>query len=349
MSFSDHIPSFMMSPPSFATNTDAIEVRLQFPMNNETLEPHSPHDQPPSFKRARTCDINHSNGMACPPRINQHPQNNTANKGTSHIFFKTRICAKFRLGACRNGENCNFAHGVEDMRQPPPNWQELVGLRNEERPSSGNWDDDQKIIHRMKLCKKFYNGEDCPYGDNCSFLHEDPAKFRDDSGRFRESTAISIGTNGSPKSYGDGCDNLDSNRAVNTGLNVSRGNVKSTYWKTKLCIKWETTGNCPFGDDCHFAHGQAELQVPAGRIEAETAGGAASSVKATVPSVPRATSVSANDAPPSYRASVPPANEEEQGKKHLLKWKGPKKINRIYGDWLDDLPLAHNLPSRVEI
>ncbi|KAK7264955.1 hypothetical protein RJT34_32569 [Clitoria ternatea] len=349
MSFSDHIPSFMMSPPSFSTGTDAIEVRLQFPMNNEAFEPHSPQDQPPSFKRARISD----NGMACPPRMTQHSQNPSANRGTSHIFFKTRMCAKFRAGACRNGENCNFAHGVEDMRQPPPNWQELVGFRGgEERPlpppSSGNWDDDQKIIHKMKLCKKYYNGEECPYGDKCSFLHEDPAKFRDDSGRFRESTTISIGTNGSPKSYGDGSNSNESNRGVNNGLNVSRGNGKSSYWKTKLCIKWETTGHCPYGDDCHFAHGHSELQGHGGRVEAETAGAIASSTKATIPTLPRAASASAIDAPPSYRASLPPSNEEVQAKKHLLKWKGAKKINRIYGDWLDDLPLAHNLPSRVE-
>ncbi|XP_020231607.1 zinc finger CCCH domain-containing protein 39 [Cajanus cajan] len=341
MSFSDHIPSFMMSPPSFSTDTDAIEVRLQFPMNHEAMEPHSPQDQPPSFKRARTCDNSHSNAMPYPPRMVQHP---TVNKGTSHIFFKTRICAKFRLGACRNGENCNFAHGVEDMRQPPPNWQDLVGLRNEERQQPPpNWDDDEKIIHKMKLCKKYYNGEECPYGDKCSFLHEDPAKFRDDSGRFRESIAISIGTNGSPKSYGDASSVLESNRAVNIGLNsnVSRGNVKSTYWKTKLCIKFETTGHCPFGDDCHFAHGQAELHVPGGgRSDAETAGASTISTKPIIPTIPRATSVSSNDAPSSHRASVPPENEEEQGKKHLLKWKGPKKINRIYGDWLDDLPLV---------
>jgi len=85
---------------------------------------------------------------------------------------------------------------------------------------------------------------------------------------------------------------------------------------------------------------KSELQGPGGRTEAESVGAIPSSIKATIPTVPRATSVSANDAPP--------ANEEEQGKKCLLKWKGPKKINRIYGDWLDDLPLVHNLPSRVE-
>ncbi|KAJ1390212.1 Zinc finger, CCCH-type [Sesbania bispinosa] len=345
MSFPDHLPAFMMSPPSFASESDAIDVRLQFPMNNEAFDPYSELDQPPAYKRARTSDSSHSNA---PPRMIQQAPNPQLNKGTSHIFFKTRICAKFRLGACRNGENCNFAHGVEDMRQPPPNWQELVGLRNEERSSSGNWDEDQKIIHKMKLCKKYYNGEECPYGEKCSFLHEDPSKFRDDSGRFRESSAISIGTNGSPKSYGDGSNNSEGNRAVNTGLNVSRGNGKSTYWKTKLCIKWETTGHCPFGEDCHFAHGQGELQFPGGRIELETAGPISSAAKATIPTIPKALSVSANDAPSNYTASLPLPNEEVQGKKNLLKWKGTKKINQIYGDWIDDLPLVPNLLSRVE-
>lgn len=100
-----------------------------------------------------------------------------------------------------------------------------------------------------------------------------------------------------------------------------------------------------FSDSQVFLFCKSELQVPGGRTEAETAGAIPISTKATIPTLPRATSVSSNDAPASRRASVPPANEEEQGKKYLLKWKGPKKINRIYGDWLDDLPLAHNLCS----
>lgn len=93
---------------------------------------------------------------------------------------------------------------------------------------------------------------------------------------------------------------------------------------------------------------KSELQVHVGRIETEAAGAIPISTKATLPTLPKFTSVPANDAPPSNIASMTLANEGEQGKKCLLKWKGPKKINRIYADWLDDLPLVHNLPSRVE-
>ncbi|XP_057743109.1 zinc finger CCCH domain-containing protein 39 [Arachis stenosperma] len=365
MNFPDNIQTFTMSPTRFAS-TDAIDVRLrQVPMNNESLDLHSHLDQTPLAKRPRTSMENLNDS----PRT-MNTANPAGNKGTSHIFYKTRICAKFRLGTCRNGENCNFAHGADDVRQPPPNWQEIVGLRGNDERSSGNWDDDHKIIHKMKLCKKFYNGEECPYGERCSFLHEDPGKFREDSNsaryRDRESSVISIGTtSGSPpKGYGGGdgggsrCNSSEgcgNNRAVNNGnggaagLNVSRGSSKGTYWKTKLCIKWETTGHCPFGGDCHFAHGQAELQAPGGRAEAEVVGAISASTKSAVPNLPNViSSVHANEVHPSNTASVPPANEDGQGNKSLLKWKGFKKINRIYGDWLDDFPLVHNLPSRVE-
>ncbi|XP_021895156.1 zinc finger CCCH domain-containing protein 39, partial [Carica papaya] len=248
------------------------------------------------------------------------PINPPVNKGTSNIFFKTRVCAKFRAGNCRNGENCNFAHGVEDLRQPPPNWQELVGARGDEERSSGNWEDDQRIIHRMKLCKKFYNGEECPYGERCNFLHEDPAKFRDDN-RFRESSAISIGTTPPPVVHGSGGTQSEVNRSANNNNMMMM--MKPVYWKTKLCTKWETTSHCPFSDKCHFAHGQAELQMFVGRVEGD--GGN------TTSTVAKPNIVAANDASMMKTVvSGPVLQEEGQGKKCLFKWKGPKKINRIY-------------------
>lgn len=239
-----------------AVNSDSIGCWPQFPINKE--DQHSQFEQ--QQKKTRISEEGQSNSLPYPPMITRMiPPNAPVNKGMSNIFFKTRHCAKFKVGMCRNGENCNFAHGDQDIRQPPPNWQELA-IRDEDRTSSGNWDDDQKIIHRMKLCKKFYNGEECPYGDRCNFLHEDPSKFRDDLGRFRESAAISIGTTGSPAVNGTSSVHSEDNRPVNTISDPFRPSMKSS-WKTKICNKWEITGQCPFGEKCHFAHGQAGINI----------------------------------------------------------------------------------------
>ncbi|KAK8535177.1 hypothetical protein V6N13_081316 [Hibiscus sabdariffa] len=341
----------MRTPQSTYAGSDAIGIWPEFPMNDWQFEPHSESEQqqqPSPFKRPRHSEDNQSNIVQCTPtnptnlRMSLNP---SINKGTTNIFFKTRMCAKFRLGTCRNGEGCNFAHGIEDLRQPPPNWQELGGGREEERPS-GNWDDDQKIIHRMKLCKKFYNGEECPYGDRCNFLHEDPSKFRDDVGRFRESSAISIGTTGPPAGHGTVLDQSEGNRPVIIGYSDAfRGNTKPVYWKTRLCMKWETTGHCPFGEKCHFAHGQAELKSMNGCVD-DDFGNLGSGLTRIGSISTKIHSLPTNDPPPV--TSSAPSDENGQAKKCLFKWKGPRKINRIYGDWLDDMPLAHNLPSQVE-
>ncbi|CAN1120309.1 Zinc finger CCCH domain-containing protein 39 [Linum perenne] len=240
----------------------------------------------------------------------QQACNLPVNRGVANIFFKTRVCAKFKTGTCRNGENCNFAHGMQDLRQPPPNWQELVGAvgssRVEDQDISTrlpvvNWEDDQRIIHKMKLCKKFCNGEECPYGDRCNFLHEDPAKFR-------------------------------------------RANLmKPVYWKTRLCSKFEITGHCPFGDNCHFAHGLAELKAHGGRIDGEMATQGAFQSTTMVSGIGNI-----NTSPILANSAVEELQQGGKKKCMLMKWKGPKKINRIYGDWLDDLPIAAENLTNVE-
>ncbi|GMI88597.1 hypothetical protein like AT3G19360 [Hibiscus trionum] len=350
MSCPESSSSFMRLPQSTYADTEAIGIWPEFDPHSEDEQ----QQQQPPFKRPRLSEDDQSSVVQCLPANPMVPLNPPVNKGTNNIFFKTRMCAKFRLGTCRNGEGCNFAHGIEDLRQPPPNWQELVGGgggRDEEQRPPGNWDNDQKIIHRMKLCKKFSNGEECPYGDRCNFLHEAPSKFRDDMGRFRESSVISIGTTGPPAAQGTPFDQLGTSRPGNsTGSDALRGNTKPAYpvyWKTKLCTKWEITGHCPFGEKCHFAHGQSELKPVPVRVDGDFGNAG--------PGLTRIGSIStkmhnlpAND-PPKVTVNAPPAsNEETQAKKCLLKWKGARKINRIYGDWLDDMPLVHKLPSQVE-
>ncbi|XP_049353753.1 zinc finger CCCH domain-containing protein 39-like [Solanum verrucosum] len=334
MTFSDQpqppVPSHFMQMPF--VGGDAGDVWPHSSMNHELFESYSQFEHAPPFKRMREFDSNSPNAAAFSAmnsRVN--PPNLPGSKGTSHIFYKTRMCAKFLEGTCRNGEHCTFAHGVEDLREPPPNWQDLV--REKDRGAE-NWNDDQKIIHRMKICKKFYNGEECPYGDKCNFLHERPPKFKTDMPRHRESSAISIGTTGNR------CDPelIEISKHGNADSDAAR--IKPVFWKTKICSKWETTGQCPFRDRCHFAHGQSELQMPTGRVEMDMSTNSG-------PITPRPFSIQPVDSS-SANTLVNVSMQEEREEKKIHKWKLSKKISRIYGDWIDDLVPPHLHPDNAD-
>ncbi|KAF5191856.1 Zinc finger ccch domain-containing protein [Thalictrum thalictroides] len=166
------------------------------------------------------------------------------------LFYKTRLCEKYREGTCPYDPNCKFAHGIEDLRRPPPNWQEIVGTQV---------DDDLKIITRHKLCKTFCNGEVCPYGERCIYHHEDPGKYKEESRLFRESSVISISTAGTSLDNEARSNHSDAINTAQSNVDTNWVNSKPVSWKTRMCNKWwETSGNCPFGDQCNFAHGLAD-------------------------------------------------------------------------------------------
>ncbi|GMH19685.1 hypothetical protein Nepgr_021526 [Nepenthes gracilis] len=264
---------------------------------------------------------------------------NSWSKTAGRIFFKTKMCSKFRAGVCPYITNCNFAHGMEELRRPPPYWQGIVeahedehGISVEQREehqiptiSSSELRGESQRSYKGRHCKKFYTDEGCPYGDNCTFLH-------DEQSRARESVTISV----NPIVTGG-------------GHGVACANPKPSNWKMRICNKWEMTGNCPFGSKCHFAHGLAELHKYGGRlIEAEGRDSAAlteskqsgsltaktDTVIASPLSAPRADSHHMGSVVPLQR---PSGMTHQPGQRPVQKWKGPDKISRIYGDWIDDI------------
>lgn len=266
------------------------------------------------------------------------------------MFFKTKLCCKFRAGTCPYVTNCNFAHGMEELRKPPPNWQEIVAAHEEATEQreehqipimtsgsvvagdggggSGGGSQGGRAF-KGRHCKKFYTEEGCPYGDTCTFLHDEQSKAR-------ESVAISL----SPTVGGGGY-----NAASANGVMVQ----KPSNWKTRICNKWEMTGYCPFGSKCHFAHGSTELHKYGGGLvdidgrdilstpDSKQAGGSA---KAPLESAAASTAL-----PPhadvyhlgiqSQRSAIA-SQRSGQLQRPIQKWKGPDKISRIYGDWIDE-------------
>ncbi|KAK3122787.1 hypothetical protein QOZ80_8AG0618340 [Eleusine coracana subsp. coracana] len=261
------------------------------------------------------------------------------------MFFKTKLCCKFRAGTCPYVTNCNFAHGMEELRKPPPNWQEIVAAHEEATEQreehqipimtsasvvdgDGGGSSQGGRAYKGRHCKKFYTEEGCPYGDACTFLHDEQSKAR-------ESVAISL----SPSVGGGGY-----NAAAANGVQVQ----KPSNWKTRICNKWEMTGYCPFGSKCHFAHGAAELHKYGGGLvdldnnAASTPDSKQTGVSAKAPADAAAAS---NSIPPhadvyhlgiqSQRSTLA-GQRSGQVQRPIQKWKGPDKISRIYGDWIDE-------------
>ncbi|XP_057758394.1 zinc finger CCCH domain-containing protein 12 isoform X1 [Arachis stenosperma] len=321
--------------------------------------------------------------------------NNNSNraKAIGKMFFKTKLCCKFRAGTCPYVTNCNFAHSVEELRRPPPNWQEIVAAHEEERANTGsdtvvpareefqipilgssNYSGESQRSYKGRHCKKFYTEEGCPYGDSCTFLHDEQSKYR-------ESVAISLGPGGyggggGGAGGGGGGGGTGSGGGASAGAGAGAGgggngngpNSKPSNWKTRICNKWEMTGYCPFGNKCHFAHGAAASHLHGkkfdsgvmtaelhryggGLVEGESrdpASAAAPDAKqGGVPSKSPADNVVASVTPVAhsdsmYHMGVSSSQRativlQRPGQRAHQKWKGPDKISRIYGDWIDDI------------
>ncbi|KAK9059445.1 hypothetical protein SSX86_020147 [Deinandra increscens subsp. villosa] len=305
----------MIQRPFNVGNNDEGEVFFQQSESNSQFETTNMRSRIPEV------NINSTKSTSLRPASQRSTSSNVhVNRGTTHIFYKTRICQKFIDGNCHNGDGCTFAHGAHDLREPPPNWQELVKDNR-----GGNWSDDQKIIHRMRICRKFYNGDECPYGEKCNFLHESPAKFKAeaaiDSLRPRETSVINI-----PTIVDRGESQTEAGQDSITTVKTDQ--VKTNFWKTQVCGKWETTGQCIFADKCHFAHGLAEVHVPVGRVEGDRHSYAGGSVVANMGYNPITEPVAVGS------ATGAPVTRQGVGKGFLRL--GHKKLNRIYGDWIDD-------------
>ncbi|KAG4171412.1 hypothetical protein ERO13_A12G207600v2 [Gossypium hirsutum] len=329
-------------PNSIDPSVWATEEDYRAWNNEETF-----NDAPSNFSYDQRQPQSRSNSDMPPDKKSRNSQDlSSRSKAIGKMFFKTKLCGKFRAGTCPFIKNCNFAHSIEELRRPPPNWQEIVAAHEEEKgilaepreefhiPSLGSnsFSGETQRSYKGRHCKKFYTEEGCPYGDNCTFLHDEQSKNR-------ESVAISLGPGGYHGVGGGG------GGAASGGCG-SGSNIKPSNWKTRICNKWELTGYCPFGNKCHFAHGLAELHRHGGALgdteakdsfvapfDSKQAGGAplktpADTMAASIPSVPLS-----DLGVPSQRTSIV---LQKPGQTTPHNWKGPDKISRIYGDWIDD-------------
>ena len=135
--------------------------------------------------------------------------------------------------SCSLGSNCSFAHSVHELRRA-----HFVNNNNKSN-------DLDRTCQESRLCRMFYQGQQCSYGATCRFLHVRPGG--------RDVTTVEVVNNG-----GNGkrkCDYDDD------GVFDGEVNLKRDFMKTQFCIKWEIKGVCNYGDTCRFVHGQQGLFI----------------------------------------------------------------------------------------
>ncbi|CAA7024859.1 unnamed protein product [Microthlaspi erraticum] len=295
------------------SGSDAVHV---IPTNDPPPEIRFPNPGDGSVRATETED-HYSRVWAVNSDGTESPSKKTRGSSLSSeigkSFFKTKLCCESRVGTCPyDAGSCHFAHSVEELRRPPSNRQEAADETREEFKISAESGRSFKGRH----CKKFYSGEGCPYGESCTFLHDEASKNR-------ETLAISL----APRGYG---------ATATDGANVAQIS-KHSNWKTRICNKWELTGFCPFGTNCHFAHGASELHnFGGGLVEGE--GKMGMSATQDTKQTGQAETVSGLVPPgvPSQRTSSA-VTLRPNGVRTQRKWKGPDKISRVYGDWIDDI------------
>lgn len=265
-------------------------------------------------------------------------------RGMGSMFYKTKLCSRFRSGNCPYNTNCNFAHGMEELRKPPPGWEEFVASQELPPPpsqpcgqggsgSAVGSTDSQVRFHKTRPCKKYFGEGNCPYGgEKCNFLHDEQSVPR--AVREAREAAISASvavvaaspkveplvstTNGNIKETGGG--------GVSMPAGSATSNARPSNWKRRSCNKWETTGHCSFGDKCHFAHGADELQRYGGGLPDSNAPALSDSKSGGTPS---SDSIAAS----SHQRHHGGYSSARSGSKGNTNWRGPNEISTICGDW----------------
>jgi cleavage and polyadenylation specificity factor subunit 4 len=141
------------------------------------------------------------------------------------------VCTHWLSGLCQRGSDCDFLHKLE--------------------------------MSKMSQCK---HGNNCKV-KNCLLLHQDDSA-RPECIFYKQGFCFHGPTckNRHIKSTPDLCPTIANFKALeesNLAAPLSKKRktqAPNAYYKISLCKHWLKNGVCPFGDECHFSHGENELK-----------------------------------------------------------------------------------------
>ncbi|GLD92054.1 hypothetical protein PINS_up000587 [Pythium insidiosum] len=142
----------------------------------------------------------------------------------------TVVCRHWLRGLCMKGDNCEFLHQFDMARMPECRW----GMECQVPECPFRHVPDEERVE----CA-FYRQGFCSHGPNCRYRHVKLAREE-----CPETADFS----------------LQSKVAEEENIKRRKAQPVNEFYKIAICKHWEKLGTCPFGEDCHFAHGEKELR-----------------------------------------------------------------------------------------
>ncbi|TMW65745.1 hypothetical protein Poli38472_008387 [Pythium oligandrum] len=155
----------------------------------------------------------------------------------------TVVCRHWLRGLCMKGDNCEFLHQYDMSKMPECRW----GMECQVPECPFRHVPDEERVE----CA-FYKQGFCSHGPNCRYRH------------------IKLAREECPETADF---SLQSKVADEENVKRRKAQPVNEFYKIAICKHWEKMGTCPFGDDCHFAHGEKELRpFPKGERDARHGG-----------------------------------------------------------------------------
>merc|ERR1712066_1151145 len=143
--------------------------------------------------------------------------------------YKTKMCERYKRNACAFGPRCWFAHGEEELRR-----------------------EDCKL---GALCPKMLT--------TCPSLHPEVVNSNNEEAVFKKTRKKSVTDDDEDNELSDGgtATTISEDDNLNNNNNIVNNNInnETSFRKTKLCTRF-AKGNCPYQDNCDFAHGEDDLR-----------------------------------------------------------------------------------------
>ncbi|KAF7061937.1 hypothetical protein CFC21_068588 [Triticum aestivum] len=124
-----------------------------------------------------------------------------------------------------------------------------------------------------KICTRFFSAGDCPFGEDCRFLHRVPSGHQEpDQAVAKKMSKLDLGGDPAPatvktrlcKNHGapEGCKWGERCHFAHGDGELGKPMGPGSSFKTRLCVSFVAGGSCAFAGRCHFAHGDDELRRP---------------------------------------------------------------------------------------